>query len=205
MDASETELPGQRGPQGHEMREKIVRAAEERFAHYGYDKTTIADIAGDLKISTAYVYKFFESKLAINEAVAVDVLTRVGASLHSAAQEGTATERLRAVYRTLLEESLRMFFDDRKMHEMVVVAIENEWCSVARHKERIVEVVRQVIRDGRASGEFETASDEAQTVAAVFATMVPFGNPHVLQQTIDRDLRRDADSVAELVIRGLRA
>ncbi|HZF44533.1 MAG TPA: TetR/AcrR family transcriptional regulator [Sphingomonadaceae bacterium] len=187
------------------MREKIVRAAEERFAHYGYDKTTIADIAGDLKISTAYVYKFFESKLAINEAVAVDVLTRVGASLHSAAQEGTATERLRAVYRTLLEESLRMFFDDRKMHEMVVVAIENEWCSVARHKERIVEVVRQVIRDGRASGEFETASDEAQTVAAVFATMVPFGNPHVLQQTIDRDLRRDADSVAELVIRGLRA
>jgi AcrR family transcriptional regulator len=205
MDASEIELPGQRGPQGHEMREKIVRAAEERFAHYGYDKTTIADIAGDLKISTAYVYKFFESKLAINEAVAVDVLTRVGASLHAAAQEGTATERLRAVYRTLLEESLRMFFDDRKMHEMVVVAIENEWCSVARHKERIVEVVRQVIRDGRASGEFETGSDEAQTVAAVFATMVPFGNPHVLQQTIDRDLRRDADSVAELVIRGLRA
>lgn len=205
MDATEIELPGQRGPQGHEMREKIVRAAEERFAHYGYDKTTIADIAGDLKISTAYVYKFFESKLAINEAVAVDVLTRVGASLHMAAQEGTATERLRAVYRTLLEESLRMFFDDRKMHEMVVVAIENEWCSVARHKERIADVVRQVIHDGRASGEFETVTDEGQTVAAVFATMVPFGNPHVLQQTIDRDLRRDADSVAELVIRGLRA
>lgn len=205
MDATDIELPGQRGPQGHEMREKIVRAAEERFAHYGYDKTTIADIAGDLKISTAYVYKFFGSKLAINEAVAVDVLTRVGASLYAAAQEGTATERLRAVYSTLLEESLRMFFDDRKMHEMVVVAIENEWCSVARHKERIVDVVRQVIRDGRASGEFETASDEAQTVAAVFATMVPFGNPHVLQQTIDRDLRRDADSVAELVVRGLRA
>ena len=34
----------------------------------------------------------------------------------AAAQQGTATERLQAVYRTLLEESLRMFFDDRKIY-----------------------------------------------------------------------------------------
>jgi hypothetical protein len=98
-----------------------------------------------------------------------------------------------------------MLFDDRKMHEMVVVAIENKWCSVELHKDRFFDLLRKLICEGRASGEFENTSDEMQTVTAVFATMVPFGNPYVLQQTIDRDLRRDVDSVADLVIRGLRA
>jgi AcrR family transcriptional regulator len=74
------------------MREKIVRAAEARFRHYGYEKTTVADIAKDLKVSTAYVYKFYESKLALNEAVAVDVLARIDAALWATARGGGSAE-----------------------------------------------------------------------------------------------------------------
>jgi AcrR family transcriptional regulator len=188
------------------MREKIVRAAEARFHHYGYDKTTIGDIAKDLKVSTAYIYKFFDSKLAINEAVALDVLTRIGAELWKAAKrDAPAADRLRAVYHTLLGESLRMFFDNRKLHDMVLNALENDWCAVARHKETIGEVVRFLIKEGRASGEFERTSHEERTVGAVWSTMTAFANPHVLQQTIDTDLKLQADAVADVVLRGLRA
>lgn len=205
MAPNEIDVPGQRGPQGHEMREKILRAAEERFAHYGYDKTTIGDIAKDLKISTAYVYKFFDSKLAINEAVAVDVLARIGTSLHKIASKGSAAERLRGVYRTLLDESLQLFFEDRKLHDMVINAIENDWCAIARHKEGIGDVVRDVIRFGRTSGEFETVTREDAVVDAVCSTLGAFANPHVLEKTIDMDLKTIANTLADVMIRGLRA
>jgi AcrR family transcriptional regulator len=206
MSLRDVDLPGQRGPAQHEMRDKILRAAEARFHHYGYEKTTIGDIAKDLKVSTAYIYKFFDSKLAINEAVALDVLARIGAEIWKAARrDGPAGDRLRAVYHALLDESLRMFFDNRKLHDMVLTALENDWCAVARHKETIGEVVRHLIREGRASGEFETVSLEERTVAAVTSTMTAFANPHVLQQTIDNDLKRQADAVADVVLRGLQA
>ena len=66
---SATQTPGQRGPLQHEMRDRIVERADARFRHYGFAKTTIAEIAADLDVSTAYVYKFFDSKLAICEAM----------------------------------------------------------------------------------------------------------------------------------------
>jgi AcrR family transcriptional regulator len=188
------------------MREKILRAAEARFRHYGYDKTTIGDIAKDLKVSTAYVYKFYDSKLALKEAVAVDVLARIDAEIWKTARRpGPAEDRLRAVYHTLLEESVSRFFNDRKLHEMVVAAIENDWCAVARHKEAIRAVVQHLIAEGRASGEFETRSDEGPTVGAVFSTMIPFAHPLILQQSIDLDLKGQANSVADLVLKGLKA
>jgi AcrR family transcriptional regulator len=188
------------------MREKIVRAAEARFRHYGYDKTTVADIAKDLKVSTAYVYKFYDSKLALNEAVTLDVLARIDAALWATAHaEGSAETRLRAVYHTLLEESVSRFFNDRKLHEMVVKAIENDWCAVARHKEAIAGVVSHLLAEGRAAGEFETRSDIAVSTAAVFSTLVPFAHPLILQQSIHQDLKRQADAVADLVLKGLKA
>ena len=206
MSLTETDLPGQRGPAQHEMREKIVRAAEARFRHYGYDKTTIADIAKDLKVSTAYVYKFYESKLALKEAVAVDVLNRIDAAIWATAHRRESAEaRLRAVYHTLLEESVSRFFNDRKLHEMVVAAIDNDWCAVARHKEAIAAVVGHVLAEGRAAGEFESASDLNLAVAAVFSTLIPFAHPLILQQSIHQDLKSQANAVADLVIKGLKA
>ncbi len=58
---------GQRGPAEHDRREQIIAAANEHFRHYGYNKTTVADLAKAIGLSTAYIYKFFESKRAIGE------------------------------------------------------------------------------------------------------------------------------------------
>ena len=51
---------GHRGPVEHERREQIVKAANEHFRRYGYNKTTVADLANAIGLSTAYIYKFFE-------------------------------------------------------------------------------------------------------------------------------------------------
>ena len=44
--------------------------AERLFREIGYQKTTVADIAKVLRMSPANVYRFFNSKKAIHQAVA---------------------------------------------------------------------------------------------------------------------------------------
>jgi AcrR family transcriptional regulator len=184
---------------------RIVEAAVGRFIHYGYGKTTVAEIAEDLGVSPAYIYKFFDSKRSICEAVAGETLQRIDEALWAAARaDEPAADRLRNLYRVILRESLARFFQERKLHDMVVEAVQSEWSAVQRHKQTIGDVARHVLRDGRAAGEFDTTMDEDQIVGALWSTLVPFAHPKVLEQTINSDLEARAEAVAELVQRGLR-
>src|SRR5687768_4545727 len=50
-------------------REKILEAAYQRFLHYGYSKTTMNEIAGDLSFSKALLYYYFPDKSQLYVAV----------------------------------------------------------------------------------------------------------------------------------------
>ena len=51
-----------------ETRERIMVKADELFRQFGFGKTTVADIAAELGMSPANIYKFFSSKEAIIQA-----------------------------------------------------------------------------------------------------------------------------------------
>uniref|UniRef100_UPI0013CDFB04 helix-turn-helix domain-containing protein n=1 Tax=Pseudomonas aeruginosa TaxID=287 RepID=UPI0013CDFB04 len=51
-----------------DTRERILVVAERLFRQIGYQKTTVADIAKELRMSPANVYRFFDSKKSIHEA-----------------------------------------------------------------------------------------------------------------------------------------
>jgi AcrR family transcriptional regulator len=50
-------------------REKILEAAHDRFLHYGYSKTTMNEIAGDISMSKALLYYYFPDKSELYVAV----------------------------------------------------------------------------------------------------------------------------------------
>src|SRR5438046_10262543 len=52
-----------------DTRARIMDTAEALFRRLGYAKTAVADIAAELKMSPANVYRFFPSKSAIVEAI----------------------------------------------------------------------------------------------------------------------------------------
>ena len=56
--------------QTDDTRTMILHAAVERILHYGYSKTTMAEIARDCNMSAGNIYRFFASKLDIAEAMA---------------------------------------------------------------------------------------------------------------------------------------
>ncbi len=60
-------------------------------------RTTVTDIAPELSVSSANVYRFFRSKRAIDELVAKNVFNEMVAAIIEADEPGSATQQLRAL------------------------------------------------------------------------------------------------------------
>ena len=197
--------PGQRGPAEHERRQQILQAADEHFRRYGYNKTTVADLAKAIGVSAAYVYRFFESKQAIGEAVCAMTLARIDDELLAIASDTkrTAASRLRGLYKCLAERGIELFFNERKLHDLVLVAVESRWSSVMRHKDVMVEAAQRVVGDGRASGEFERKTPLDEICRAIFETLEPFAHPMLLELKEPPELEASVIAVSNLVLRSL--
>src|SRR6201985_1887640 len=79
-------------------RARIMETAEALFRRLGFAKTAVADIAAELKMSPANVYRFFASKNAIVEAICRRCLSelyeRMWAAARSRASAASRMERL---------------------------------------------------------------------------------------------------------------
>src|SRR4051794_29504431 len=79
----------------HDTRARLIETAEALFPRLGYTKTTVADIAAELKMSPANIYRFFESKNAIVEAICRRCLSAVEEKAWAVARSKTpASQRL---------------------------------------------------------------------------------------------------------------
>jgi AcrR family transcriptional regulator len=195
---------GQRGPVDHERRDQIIRAADEHFRRYGYNKTTVGDLAKAIGVSSAYVYRFFDSKQAIGEAVCAMTLGRIDDQLrHTSIAPKSATDRMRALFHCLLDQGVELFLSERKLHDIVVAAVEGNWSSILVHRAVILDAVRRVVADGRASGEFERKTPLDEIGQAIVATMELFANPGLLEQKEQSELEARVVAVSNLVLRSL--
>src|SRR6516225_3855152 len=85
-----------------DTRERVLVVAERLFRQLGYQKTTVADIAKELRMSPANVYRFFDSKKAIHEGVARTLMGGVeDAAAAIMTRPGPAAERLRELIITI--------------------------------------------------------------------------------------------------------
>src|SRR6516162_940496 len=139
-------------------RERILEVAERLFRQIGYQKTTVADIAKELRMSSANVYRFFDSKKAINEGVARALMGEVEDALTAiVVRPGSAAERLRELLRTVHRMNSERFVGDSKLHEMVEVAMEESWDVFFANVRPTTESIGGVIAQGPAAGAFPVA------------------------------------------------
>jgi len=194
---------GQRGPAEHERRDQIIAAASEHFRHYGYNKTTVADLAKAIGLSTAYIYKFFDSKKAIGEAACNQCLEGIASSLRSiAAEPRPASERLRRVFLELARLCAELFFQDRKMHDIVAAALTERWVSCDKHHADLLAIIRRIVQDGRDAGEFERKTPLDEVSRAILLAVESIKHPSLLEQRLDT-LDEDAAATANLILRSL--
>lgn len=175
-----------RGPAEHTIREQIVEAAEQHFSRYGYEKTTVSDLAKAIGFSKAYIYKFFDSKQAIGEAICSKTLSAIVAAVQeSVAGATTSTEKFRRMFKSLTATSVSLFFNDRKLYDIAASSAAEGWPSARAYAERIRQILTDIVREGRESGEFERKTPLDETVHAIYLVMLPFVNPLLLEHNLD--------------------
>jgi len=186
MSETPSVAPQTRGPVDHHIREQIVEAADKYFKRYGYEKTTVSDLAKAIGFSKAYIYKFFDSKQAIGEAICSKALRVVVAAVEDAvAGASTPTEKIRRLFNVLTETCASLFFNERKLHDIAANGAAEGWPSARAYSDRIRQILMDVIREGRESGEFERKTPLDETVHAIYLVMHPYLNPLLLQHNLD--------------------
>ena len=192
-----------RGPAEHSVRDQIVKAAHDHFAHYGYAKTTVADLAREIGFSKAYIYRFFESKQAIGEAIVGECLDEIFAKAQEAVESGRdANDKLRKFAKTVTSASIDVAFNDRKIYEVATHASSENWAPVQAYVERLLAFLEDILKEGRESGQFERKTPIDETCRAIYYALLPFIDPVFLQRSID--LLPDAQTeVINLILRSL--
>ena len=186
MSAATTSATPSRGPADHAVREQIVEAAREHFSRYGYAKTTVSDLAKSIGFSKAYIYKFFDSKQAIGEAICAKTLSAIVATVEEAVGGATTpTDKFRRMFKVLVTTNVSLFFSDRKLYDVAAYAAGEQWPSARAYCERITQILTEVVREGRETGEFERKTPLDETVDAIDLVMQPYVNPLLLQYNLD--------------------
>lgn len=191
-------------PKDVETRARIVETAEHLFREIGFQKTTVADIARELKMSPANVYRFFGSKAEINGAVARHLLNAIiDVSTAIVEEPGSAAERLRALVKNNEQMNAERFIGERKLHEMVEVALNDDWPIVTEYVQAMRMLMGRLVAEGVASGEF-AAVDPAQGAALIQASTICYCHPRLMVECQDKPVP-SCDEMVDFVLRALGA
>jgi AcrR family transcriptional regulator len=185
-----------------DTRERILVVAERLFRQIGYQKTTVADIAKELRMSPANVYRFFDSKKAIHESVARSLMGEVEEAANAiVVRPDPAIDRMRELLTTIHRMNSERYVGDSKLHEMVEIAMEESWEVCVAHMQTVTESIAGVIAQGAASGEFE-APDVPLAALCVCTAMMRFFHPQMIAQAMNKP-GPSIDQMIDFVLAGL--
>jgi len=192
MNATNTQLK----TRPDDTRGRIMETAEALFRRMGFAKTAVADIASELGMSPANVYRFFPSKSAIVQAICQRCLSELEAKVWGVARgRGPAGERLERLVLEVLAYHKDNLLEEQKVHDMVLVAMDENWDAIKAHKEVHRTAIELILRDGIEAGEFD-AVDPRETSRTVQRAMAAYCHPILLAQGLQEGLNLEAEAGA---------
>ncbi|CAN7649354.1 TetR/AcrR family transcriptional regulator [Phenylobacterium sp. LjRoot225] len=186
-----------------DRREEILDAAQRLYESIGFDKTTIGDVARELGMSPANLYRSFPNRQAIDEAIARRKLSAIEDAAWTAARGGgDAGAALRRLSLAVLRETRRLMFSEQRMHHLCAVAARERWPVVDAYLDGLRGAVRHVVMEGQRSGAFRKADAEA-LADTVGAALTKVWHPYMLEVFADEDLEATSDRICDLLVSGL--
>ena len=180
----------------------ILEVAERLFGQIGFEKTTVSDIARELRMSSANIYRFFSSKAAIDQAVARRLLATVevvGEAI--VAQPEPASERLCTLLASIETANEKRFLANRKLHDLLETAFSQNWLVARDHVTKITGLLSEIISQGNCDGEF-AASDPEFAAILIRSASIRFWHPRLMVEWFD-DPEPTLDQIADFCLAAL--
>jgi AcrR family transcriptional regulator len=186
-------------------RARIMDTAEALFRRLGYAKMAVADIAAELEMSPANVYRFFSSKNAIVEAICQRCLSELEDRAWAVARSrGSAAERIERLVLEILSYHKENLLTEQRVNDMVLAAIELSWEAIRVHKEHMRMVFESLLREGIEAGDFEQV-DPREISRLLFISLVHFCHPVLVAEYLQdqEDLEGDARVTVRFLLRAI--
>lgn len=187
-----------------QVRLEILNAAEQRLRTYGYGKTTMVEIATDVGMSAANLYRYFDSKLDIGAALAMRCFSNRFAVLKAVVDRTdiSATEKLEAFMIANLRYTHTEFSETPTVNELVDIIIAERTDLIQIKISNDLQLINSILENGVQSGEF--AIDDMQTTAqSIQHAIVKFSVPLFITMYPLDEFEQHASDLVGLLVRGL--
>ena len=186
-----------------QTRLRILNKADELFHRLGFYKTTVADIARELEMSPANIYKFFSSKEALVQAVAEWNLSQFQATISEALKNGkTSSAKLKVFATTIYQFHKNKFRSDHEIYRLMVAAHDEQWTCVLEFKAFLRRTLAEIIEEGLEAEEFShlEASIEAEVLLDSLAWII---NPLLMFELKNAQVMKRIDAQIRFFERAL--
>ena len=187
-----------------DTREQILHAAMERIMHYGYAKTTMAEIARDCGMSAGNIYRFFASKIDIAEAMARKLNMEINAQNAALARgTGSAPDKMRKFHHGALKTTFEKLDKDAKVLEVAEVLAHERptFANEEMAQERVYLV--QILEQGVADGDFAAMENPHFIAEMMQSATMKFRYPQLWSRLTLPKLERELDGVLDILLAGL--
>lgn len=185
-------------------KQMIVEAARQRFSHYGYGKTTMAEIASDCEMSVGNLYRFYKNKEDIAVEGARACMTDKAETAELAATEAsTAMEGLHAYFLARLRHMHGFVSQAPHMQELVQLISGKHKDMLQHFENRAIESIRTVVQSGIDGSEIRDC-DAASIAADLYHATNKYNMPMCVAAPLDV-LEDELSSLLALIYLGLKS
>jgi len=185
-------------------KQKIVDAANKRFSHYSYGKTTMAEIATDCAMSVGNLYRFYKNKEDIAVAGTYACLQDKAEMAEAVASEAESAMQALTLYFIRRLRHLHCFVSETPhLHELVELISANHMYVIQHFEDRAKVVIEGMLQDGVDSGEFRPMKTK-QRASDLYHATNRYNMPMCMCLPLE-DLESELASLLGLLYEGLKA
>lgn len=199
------DLPVKRRPRrsAEETRRDILAKAEELFRERGFNAVAIADIAAALGMSPANVFKNFNSKNALVDAIGFEQIRAFELEIHPLDKNHAPVSRLRHLARTLMAQHHQNLNDNPYIFEMILMTAKQDMKCGDYYKYVIANLLADIIRDGVDEGIY-APTDIPPLAETVLHALTSVIHPVLIAREDIGNLATRCDQLVDLIEAGLR-
>ena len=188
----------------------IIEAAKERFAHFGFSKVTMEEIASDVDLGKASLYYYFPTKEDLFKAVISLEQNKLKENFEELLQRNTAASKKLQQYVDLRMKffrdlinlgtlSVHSYFDTKSVIKEVFIDFEKIE----------LELIKKIINEGKKAKEFkpELAEDTAliflHILQGLRCRVLRWAKGASLDDETNNDLQKEMSMVTEIFINGI--
>jgi AcrR family transcriptional regulator len=182
-------------------KEIILNATEEVIRRFGPEKANISDVAKSLKVSHAALYRYYNGKTDLWNAVTERWLSNLHASSNDIIKADTPADiKLFRLLEEFAEAKRRIAVNDPEMFANYIKLVQSSMDVIEKSIEDGIISIAEIIVQGITEGIF-FAEDPYQAAKAVYHATSIFIHPNSFE---DPNRKQNIDTVLDLLLRGLK-